>query len=156
MKKIRLTEKDLTNIIKRVINEQTVPNDEILNIQKALNQVWTNVKIKEDGILSPDTEKYIKLYQSQNGLDVTGKIDDRLKKKLLPLLSNQPKGEDDKAKLIRVLRNHLNSMEEDNVDAMSIAQTIYNDCAHFMNKTGNFSGRQGNVLSTKAPFAPEN
>ena len=156
MKKIRLTEKDLTNIIKRVINEQTVPNDEILNIQKALNQVWTNVKIKEDGILSPDTEKYIKLYQSQNGLDVTGKIDDRLKKKLLPLLSNQPKGKDDKAKLIRVLRNHLNSMEEDNVDAMSIAQTIYNDCAHFMNKTDIFSGRQGNVLSTKAPFAPEN
>jgi peptidoglycan hydrolase-like protein with peptidoglycan-binding domain len=156
MKKIRLTEKELTNIIKRVINEQTESNDEVLNIQKALNKVWTNVKIKEDGILGPETEKYIKLYQSQNSLTETGKIDDKLKKKLLPLI-NQPKGKDDKAELIRVLRNHLNSMEENNkFDAMGVAQVMYNDCAHFMNKTDIFSGRQGNVLSTKAPFAPRN
>ena len=90
MKKIRLTEKDLTNIIKRVINEQTVPN------------------------------------------------------------------KDDKAELIKVLRNKLNDMENDKIDAMGVAQVIYNNCAHFMNKTDIFSGRQGNVLSTKAPFAPEN
>lgn len=150
----RLTERDLSRIVRRVINEQK--NDEITDIQKALNKVWTNVKIKEDGILGPETEKYIKLFQKQNGLDETGKINDKLKKKLLPLLSNQPKGKNDKAELIRVLRNHLNSMENDNSDAMSIAQTIYNDCAHFMNKTDIFSGRQGDVLSTKVPFAPRN
>jgi len=150
----RLTERDLSRIVRRVINEQK--NDEIIDIQKALNKVWTNVKIKEDGILGPETEKYIKLFQKQNGLDETGKINDKLKKKLLPLLSNQPKGKNDKAELIRVLRNHLNSMENDNSDGMSIAQTIYNDCAHFMNKTDIFSGRQGDVLSTKAPFAPRN
>jgi len=91
MKKIiRLTEDDLTRVIKRVVSEQTNPN----------------VK-------------------------------------------------DDKAELIKVLRNHLNRMENDKIDAMGVAQVIYNDCAHFMNKTDMFSGRQGNAQLTKAPFAPE-
>ena len=91
MKKVvRLTEDDLTRVIKRVVSEQTTPN----------------VK-------------------------------------------------DDKAELIKVLRNHLNRMEKDKIDAMGVAQVIYNDCAHFMNKTDMFSGRQGNAQLTKAPFAPE-
>jgi len=91
MKKIiRLTEDDLTRVIKRVVSEQTNPN----------------VK-------------------------------------------------DDKAELIKVLRNHLNRMENDKIDAMGVAQVIYYDCAHFMNKTDMFSGRQGNAQLTKAPFAPE-
>jgi hypothetical protein len=92
MKKVvRLTEDDLTRVIKRVVSEQTTPN----------------VK-------------------------------------------------DDKAELIKVLRNKLNSMEGNNkFDAMGVAQVIYNNCAHFMNKTDIFSGRQGNAQLTKAPFAPE-
>jgi len=171
MKKVvRLTESDLTRVIKQIVSEQNdktlnittpdkiggVTKSEILSVQKALNKVWTNVKIKEDGILGPETIKYIKLFQSQNGLPENGGIGLDLKSKLLPLLINQPKGKDDKAELIRVLRNHLNDMENDKIDAMGVAQVIYNDCAHFINKTDIFSGRQGNVLSTKVPFAPRN
>ena len=41
-----------------------------------------------------------------------------------------------------------------NFDAMSVAKTIYNNCAHFMNKTDVFDNRSGEPLSTKVPFAP--
>ena len=50
-----------------------------------------------------------------------------------------PKGKSD---LIQVLRNHINSTEKDNKwTAMDVAQTIYNDCANFMNKTDIFSDK---------------
>lgn len=62
--------------------------------------------------------------------------------------------QDDKAELIKVLRDKLNNMENDNIDAMGVAQVIYNNCAHFMNKTDIFSGRKGVTLSSKVPFAP--
>ena len=61
-----------------------------------------------------------------------------------------------KAELIEVLINKLNIMKTNkNFDAMSVAKTIYNDCAHFMNKTDVFDNRSGEPLSTKAPFAPK-
>lgn len=77
-----------------------------------------------------------------------------------PLISEQATQvtgitQDDKAELIKVLRNHLNQAENDNIDAIGLAQVIYNDCAHFMNKTDIFKNRQGNTLSTRVPFAPE-
>ena len=64
--------------------------------------------------------------------------------------------DDGKSELIKVLTNHLNSMKDNKEwDAMSVAQTIYNDCAHFMNKTDMFSSRPGEPLTSQAPFAPE-
>ncbi len=154
MKKIvRLTESDLTNIIKRVINEQK--NDDVLKVQQALNKVWTNVKIKEDGIMGPETIDTIKRYQKENSMEETGTIDDTLKNRLFKLLTYTPKN-DDKANLIQVLRNHLNDMENNpNVTALVVAQVMYNDSAHFMNKTSLFSNRQGEPTQTKAPFAPK-
>jgi peptidoglycan hydrolase-like protein with peptidoglycan-binding domain len=120
--------------------EQTPSKDDILNIQKALNKVWTNVKIKEDGIMGDETIKYIKLYQKQNGLSETGQISSELKDKLLPLLKPEPQGEDSKAFLIRILRNHLNSMEKDGrFDAKAVAEVMINDSNNFLNKKDIFN-----------------
>jgi peptidoglycan hydrolase-like protein with peptidoglycan-binding domain len=141
MKKIvKLTESDLTRIVKKVIMEQTPSKEDILTIQKALNKVWTNVKIKEDGIMGNETIKYIKLFQKQNGLSETGKVSDELKDKLLPLLNPEPQGEDSKSFLIRILRNHLNSMEKDKgFDANGVAEVMINDSNNFLNKKGIFN-----------------
>ena len=50
-----------------------------------------------------------------------------------------PKGKSD---LIQVLINKINYMEKNNeFNAMDVAQTIYNDCANFMNKTDIFSDK---------------
>jgi hypothetical protein len=62
-----------------------------------------------------------------------------------------------KKELIQVLRNHLNSMENDNdFSALGVAQVIYNDCAHWMNKTNMFSSRPGEPTNDRAEFAPDN
>jgi hypothetical protein len=50
-------------------------------------------------------------------------------------------------------------MEKDNkFSALGVAQVMYNDSAHFINKTDLWSDqtKYGAPLSTKAPFAPEN
>jgi hypothetical protein len=63
---------------------------------------------------------------------------------------------DDKSELIQVLTDKLNDMKNDTkFDATDVAQIIYNNCAHFMNKTDIFSSRSGEPLSSKAPFAPK-
>ena len=151
----RLNERDLSRIVRRVINEQN--ENDTLKAQKALNQVWTNVKIKEDGIMGPETIKYIKLFQKQNGLDVTGIVDDKLKTKLFRLLEDNPIFKNAKTNLIKILRNHLQELENDNVDANVVAEVIYNDCANFMNKTNVFSDKNkyGQPYKTKVPSAPE-
>ena len=65
-----------------------------------------------------------------------------------------PKGKSD---LIQVLRNHINSTEKDNKwTAMDVAQTIYNDCANFMNKADIFSDKTKygeDVVQPPAEFA---
>jgi hypothetical protein len=65
-----------------------------------------------------------------------------------------PKG---KSELIQVLRNHINSTEKDNKwTAMDVAQTIYNDCANFMNKADIFSDKTKygeDVVQPPAEFA---
>jgi len=150
----RLTERNLSRIVRRVINEQN--ENDSLNVQKALNKVWTNVKIKEDGVMGPETIKYIKLFQKQNGLDVTGIVDDKLKTKLFRLLQDDTSSNDGKNGLIDSLMKSLNSMKNsDSYDALTVAQIIYNNCAQWMNKNAYFSSRPGNPTKTKAQFAPE-
>jgi len=151
----RLTERDLTRIVKRVLNEEK--DNDVLKVQKALNKVWTNVKIKEDGVMGPETKQTIEKYQKQMSMPVTGKIDDSLKTKLFRLLEDDPIFKNSKTDLIRILRNHLQGAEEDDVDANVVAEIIYNDCAHFMNKTDMFSDKNkyGQPYKTKVPFAPE-
>ena len=55
-----------------LVNEQSnnQNKEEVLKIQKALNKVWNNVKIKEDGIMGNETIKYIKQFQKENNLEV--------------------------------------------------------------------------------------
>jgi peptidoglycan hydrolase-like protein with peptidoglycan-binding domain len=152
----RLTERDLSRIVRRVINEQD--ENDILKVQKSLNKVWTNVKIKEDGIMGPETKKTIEKYQKQMGMPVTGNIDDKVKTKLFRLLEDDPIFKNSKMDLIRILKNHLQSLEEDDVDANVVAEVIYNDCANFMNKSDIFSDKSkyGQPYKTKVPFAPNN
>ena len=152
----RLTERDLSRIVRRVINEQN--ENDILKVQQALNRVWTNIKIKESGVMNPETKKTIELYQKQMGMPVAGNIDDKLKTKLFRLLEDDPIFKNSKTDLIKILKNHLRSLEEDDVDANVVAEVIYNDCAHFMNKTNMFSDRSkyGEPYKTKVPFAPKN
>jgi peptidoglycan hydrolase-like protein with peptidoglycan-binding domain len=87
---IRLTESDLTRIVKRVINEQLAnakvtnkPSYEIPNfmtmpngvelIQRALLKKGYNVGMKgADGILGPKTKNAIIKYQRDNGIKQTG------------------------------------------------------------------------------------
>jgi peptidoglycan hydrolase-like protein with peptidoglycan-binding domain len=74
MKKvIRLTESDLTNIIKKVITEQTDERNFIKGVQKFLNT--KGAKLVVDGKTGPNsqTEKAIMDYQSKIGVsDVDG------------------------------------------------------------------------------------
>jgi len=70
MKKvIRLTESDLTNIIKKVITEQTDERNFIKGVQKFLNT--KGAKLVVDGKTGPNsqTEKAIMNYQSKIGVD---------------------------------------------------------------------------------------
>jgi peptidoglycan hydrolase-like protein with peptidoglycan-binding domain len=87
---IRLTESDLTRIVKRVINEQLAntkvankPSSEIPNfmtmpngvelVQRALLKKGYNVGMKgADGILGPRTKNAIIKYQKDNGIKQTG------------------------------------------------------------------------------------
>ena len=73
--------------------------------------------------------------------------------------NTQKQNDGGKAELIQALRNKLSSMENDNkFSAGDVAQVIYNNCAHFMNKTDLWSDqtKYGAPLSTKVPFAPTN
>ena len=63
---------------------------------------------------------------------------------------------DVKTKLIDSLTAKLNSMKTNNdFTALAVAQVMYNNCAHFMNKTDIYANRVGDPTSTKAAFAPK-
>jgi hypothetical protein len=70
------------------------------------------------------------------------------------VISEQEEG-DGKKELLQVMKNYLSKFESDEWDGISVAQSIYNTCAHFMNKTDMFSSRPGTPLSSRVPFAPE-
>jgi hypothetical protein len=111
--------------------------------------------------------------QHTGGMKIaTDKFSQLLESKLgdsKPLVSEQgiqPQPEDvttgqtdgGKSELIEVLMNHLNSMSKDpKFNATSVAQVVYNDAAHFMNKTDLFQdqNKYGKPFPTKVPFAPE-
>ena len=64
--------------------------------------------------------------------------------------------EDGKAELIQVMIDKLTSMKTDTkVTAAGVAQVVYNNAAHWMNKTDIFKDRPGEPMSVKAPFAPQ-
>ena len=64
--------------------------------------------------------------------------------------------EDGKAELIQVMIDKLTSMKTDTkFTAAAVAQVVYNNAAHWMNKTSIFKDRPGEPMSVKAPFAPQ-
>ena len=64
--------------------------------------------------------------------------------------------DDGKADLINVLITKIKKTENDpEWTAAGVAQMVYNNAAHWMNKTHMFNDRPGEPLQTKAPFAPE-
>lgn len=63
---------------------------------------------------------------------------------------------DGKAELIQVMIDKLTSMKTDTkFTAAAVAQVVYNNAAHWMNKTDVFKDRPGEPMSVKAPFAPQ-
>ena len=72
-------------------------------------------------------------------------------------LSEQTSTPDDgKADLIDVLITKIKKMENDPAwTAAGVAQVVYNNAAHWMNKTDFFNDRPGEPMRTKAPFAPK-
>ena len=68
----------------------------------------------------------------------------------------QPAADDGKAELIQTMIDKLTSMKTDtNFTAAAVAQSVYNNAAHWMNKTDIFSNRPGEPMQTKASFAPK-
>lgn len=146
----RLTERDLTRIVKRVLKES----------ENTFDECFDNVP---DGFTvpqicfgsNPDMSACKKKLKglNPNFVNAEKKVFSCIDKKLETYKGGEDEG---KSELINILTNHLNSMKNNTEwTAMSVAQTIYNDCAHFMNKTDMFSNRPGEPLNTKAPFAPQ-
>ncbi len=147
MKKFIITEEERKQILSKHINatkrqylhEQN--NDEILKYQKALNMVWTNVKIKEDGVMGPETIKYIKLYQKQTGLNETGILDTETKEQLSRLLDDDgeiQKGWDEvkdlKMELLGGLKYRIQTLESDSeADLCHIMTMIHMELTNFYN-----------------------
>ena len=99
-----------------------------------------NIRIKKNGKVINLTEAEIK------------KIS-----KIILKEQNPNEGDGGKAELIKVLTQKINNMKtNDKFTATGVAQTIYNNCAHFLNKTDLFSDQNkfGAPSKTKVPFAP--
>jgi galactitol-specific phosphotransferase system IIB component len=77
---------------------------------------------------------------------------DRLNEQVAPTQQN----DGGKAFLIQVLTNKINQMSKEKDSATMVAQVVYNNAAHFMNKTDIFADQTkfGKPFSTNVPFAP--
>ncbi len=63
-----------------------------------------------------------------------------------------------KSTLIAVMRDRLNGMSNDpKFDANAVAQVLYNNAAHFLNKTDIFRDQNkfGKPFPTRVPYAPK-
>lgn len=74
---IRLTERDLTNLVKKVIKEQNqMSGEEVFELQTALNDYFKmkkiNYKIPTDGKWGPTTIKALQEFQKREGIDPDG------------------------------------------------------------------------------------
>lgn len=76
-KVIRLTESDLTKLVRRVIEEQRqMSGEEVFELQTALNDYFKmkkmNMRIPTDGKLGPTTTKALMEFQKREGIDPDG------------------------------------------------------------------------------------
>jgi peptidoglycan hydrolase-like protein with peptidoglycan-binding domain len=74
---IRLTEKDLTNIVKRVIKEQNqMSGEEVFELQNAINDYFelkkNSKRIPTDGKWGPATIEALKMFQKAEGINPDG------------------------------------------------------------------------------------
>ncbi len=61
-------------------HHKAMPSAEVKAVQEALNQ--HGFKLEADGVMGRATKKALKKFQKENGLKVTGKIDEPTKEKL--------------------------------------------------------------------------
>ena len=144
MKTMLITEEERKHILsthinatkRQYLNEQK--DDEVLKYQQALNLVWTNVKIKEDGIMGPETTKYIKLFQKQNALSETGNLDTETKEKLSRLLDDDGELQkswnevkDLKKEFLNGLKSYIGKLESDDTDLCDCLTRIHFELTNF-------------------------
>jgi peptidoglycan hydrolase-like protein with peptidoglycan-binding domain len=91
---VRLTEKDLTNIVKRVIKEQNqMSGEEVFELQNALNDYFglkkINKRIPTDGKWGPATIDALKMFQKAEGINSDGIAGPQVYSKLRSLGLNQ-------------------------------------------------------------------
>jgi hypothetical protein len=147
---------DLTEQEKNSIREQHTGGMKVVteSFSKLLNSKLGDVKVVSE--------------QTQTTVTQTGE-NPGVKTSTTPPMSNPlqplpgaklPGQENDggKSELIEIMRNKLNDMSSNpKFDANSVAQVLYNNAAHFLNKTDIFRDQNkfGKPFPTRVPFAPE-
>ena len=132
-KTIRLTESDLTRLVGKIIQEQAE--------QGGMTQTFTQ---NRDG--ETTTKTNVNPPASSPKKPIPGVIDPEKIK------------DGGKSVLIRTMIAKLNNMSNDpNFDADAVARVIYNNAAHFFNKTDIFRDQNkfGKPFPVRVPFAPQ-
>ncbi len=121
-------------------------------------QEKNSIREQHTGGMTVRTESFSKLINSKLGdVKVVVEQDTPFKPQPGAILPGQEK-DGGKSKLIEIMRNKLNSMSSDpKFDANAVAQVLYNNAAHFLNKTDIFRDQNkfGKPFPTQVPFAPE-
>ena len=121
-------------------------------------QEKNSIREQHTGGMKVMTESFSKLINSKLGdVKVVSEQAEETPFKPQPGIPKE-KSDGGKSELIEVLRNHLNSMSSNpKFDANAVAQVMYNDAAHFLNKTDIFRDQNkfGKPFPTRVPFAPQ-
>ena len=123
-------------------------------------QEKNSIREQHTGGLKVMTESFSKLINSKLGdVKVVSEQAEETPFKPQPgaILPGQEK-DGGKSELIEIMRNKLDSMSNDpKFDANAVAQVIYNNAAHFLNKTDIFRDQNkfGKPFPTRVPFAPQ-
>ena len=147
---------DLTEQEKNSIREQHTGGMKVMteSFSKLINSKLGDVKVVSE--------------QTQTTVTQTGE-NPGVKTSTTPPMSNPlqplpgakiPGQENDggKSELIDIMLSRLNRMSSDpKFDATAVAKVLYNDAAHFLNKTDIFRDQNkfGKPFPTKVPFAPQ-
>jgi ethanolamine utilization protein EutA (predicted chaperonin) len=130
-------------IMKHILNDLT-------------EQEKNSIREQHTGGMKVMNENFSKLINSKLG-DVKVVIEQETPFKPMPGIPKE-KSDGGKSELIEIMRNKLDSMSNDpKFDANAVAKVIYNNAAHFLNKTDIFRDQNkfGKPFPTRVPFAPE-
>ena len=121
-------------------------------------QEKNSIREQHTGGMKVMTESFSKLINSKLG-DVKVVIEQETPFKPMPGVKGFGEENDGgKSELIEIMLSKLNRMSSDpKFDANAVAQVLYNNAAHFLNKTDIFSDQNkfGKPFPTRVPFAPQ-